>query len=664
MGKALGGKRWLVGALLLGSLWVQAQEVPSDIPPGHWAREAVEYLVARGYMVGHPDGSFQGDRPATRYELAMALYRVVALRPELVLDEGAMAALRPLLRELAEEMRLVDRQEGSGQGMPQEGVDIPDLADMRARLDQLEKDLAALAERDLEGQALAEALLQLALLRDRLEMLEKGELPEGLARRVAATLAEAYESRLASIERRLALTEERLKATEAQLAAQAQAAAQEVKAREAADRALQERLEGTKKEFQKDLQTLAANMPETHLFGVAQYLLGTPPQGSKPPEGLYFLGGTLTYDPEAREGNEVISGRAPGHTLLGFGHLRGDEKEGFGLRGLFGWSGAFGFQGRFWTVGESFDVRGEFALRNYAMPLVVFPEFSGLVLTARGEGLGTRYRLSGHALLTAQDGAPSQSLAAQVSPCGYAAYGGSGQLEIPFANFLFLAKGAYGNERGLVLGCLIGDLSYFSYELGVGHDPTSPSAIVPNLGLYVVYGGHNSTLDGAPFGLTYWEGRLSYAAEIGGLKGMVGGFYRSFSPSGDPTGVPPALPLGVAASSGNLWGIDGLVRLGEGAFALQVEGFYRRGSAGSTVGAAYGFTPSLALGEGEHSVRMAYAWGRGFNWDFTVPNPLGPVGASAQSVFSLEGHWEGLKAWLRYDLAGHGQLSLAYRYAW
>jgi len=45
----------------------------SDVPRDHWAREAVVEVAEAGVMKGYPDGTFRGDRPVTRYELAVAL---------------------------------------------------------------------------------------------------------------------------------------------------------------------------------------------------------------------------------------------------------------------------------------------------------------------------------------------------------------------------------------------------------------------------------------------------------------------------------------------------------------------------------------------------------------------------------------------------------------
>jgi hypothetical protein len=47
----------------------------SDVPPDHWAAEAVEELSSAGVVRGYPDGRFYGDRSMTRYEVAVALHR-------------------------------------------------------------------------------------------------------------------------------------------------------------------------------------------------------------------------------------------------------------------------------------------------------------------------------------------------------------------------------------------------------------------------------------------------------------------------------------------------------------------------------------------------------------------------------------------------------------
>jgi hypothetical protein len=44
-----------------------------DVPKDHWAAEYVVSLADEGIIKGYPDGTFRGDQPVTRYELAAAL---------------------------------------------------------------------------------------------------------------------------------------------------------------------------------------------------------------------------------------------------------------------------------------------------------------------------------------------------------------------------------------------------------------------------------------------------------------------------------------------------------------------------------------------------------------------------------------------------------------
>ena len=48
-----------------------------DVPKDHWAAESVEKLANENIVNGYPDKTFKGDRPVTRYELAVALERFI-----------------------------------------------------------------------------------------------------------------------------------------------------------------------------------------------------------------------------------------------------------------------------------------------------------------------------------------------------------------------------------------------------------------------------------------------------------------------------------------------------------------------------------------------------------------------------------------------------------
>ncbi|MGQ9880331.1 MAG: S-layer homology domain-containing protein [Armatimonadota bacterium] len=48
-----------------------------DVPPGHWAYDAVHSLMQQGILTGYPDGAFRGKALVTRYEFAIALRRAL-----------------------------------------------------------------------------------------------------------------------------------------------------------------------------------------------------------------------------------------------------------------------------------------------------------------------------------------------------------------------------------------------------------------------------------------------------------------------------------------------------------------------------------------------------------------------------------------------------------
>ncbi len=50
----------------------------ADVPTNHWAYDAIAELAAKGLVEGYPDGTFKGNQPLTRYEMAMIVARIIA----------------------------------------------------------------------------------------------------------------------------------------------------------------------------------------------------------------------------------------------------------------------------------------------------------------------------------------------------------------------------------------------------------------------------------------------------------------------------------------------------------------------------------------------------------------------------------------------------------
>ena len=83
-----------------------------DVPLNHWAYDAVQSVAAKGIFIGYPDGTFGGNRAATRYEFAMATARMLAYMEQRIDEAGFatqedVAMLEKLVQEFADELRLL-----------------------------------------------------------------------------------------------------------------------------------------------------------------------------------------------------------------------------------------------------------------------------------------------------------------------------------------------------------------------------------------------------------------------------------------------------------------------------------------------------------------------------------------------------------------------------
>jgi len=63
-------------AVLMVASAVSASPMFRDVPPDHWAYEAIDYLQQAGIVEGYPDGTFKGQNLFTRYEMGMVIARI------------------------------------------------------------------------------------------------------------------------------------------------------------------------------------------------------------------------------------------------------------------------------------------------------------------------------------------------------------------------------------------------------------------------------------------------------------------------------------------------------------------------------------------------------------------------------------------------------------
>jgi S-layer homology domain len=77
------------------------------VPENHWAKDAVAALAARGLVEGYPDGTFKGDRAASRWETAMVVARLLAKMEQahaVFATKAELDELRKLVTALREEL--------------------------------------------------------------------------------------------------------------------------------------------------------------------------------------------------------------------------------------------------------------------------------------------------------------------------------------------------------------------------------------------------------------------------------------------------------------------------------------------------------------------------------------------------------------------------------
>ncbi|HEX8237525.1 MAG TPA: S-layer homology domain-containing protein [Abditibacteriaceae bacterium] len=65
-----------------------------DVPRGHWAYEALDRLSRAGIIEGRPGGVYEGNRPMTRYEFAVAIARLLDRLPP---DRGGNTVVGPTI---------------------------------------------------------------------------------------------------------------------------------------------------------------------------------------------------------------------------------------------------------------------------------------------------------------------------------------------------------------------------------------------------------------------------------------------------------------------------------------------------------------------------------------------------------------------------------------
>ncbi len=169
----------------------------SDVPAGHWAKEAVEAMVAKGIISGFPDGTFRGNATLTRYQAALIIYRLLQQIEEELKAKGTsptmeamssedIEALKNAVQELAAELAAL-------------GVRVSALEDSAATKDDIAR-LEALIE-ELKAKPAPEPGMDQAALQDLMDRVEAASIAADTALAQAQQLAEQLEALAQDVEK-------------------------------------------------------------------------------------------------------------------------------------------------------------------------------------------------------------------------------------------------------------------------------------------------------------------------------------------------------------------------------------------------------------------------------------------------------------------------------
>ncbi len=115
------------------------QDAFPDVPANHWAYEALKTLRDAGLLVGYPGGTFQGQRPLSRYEFAVSINAAYQKLKNMISPLGSR------IDELDARIKAITLPGDRGAGGATGEVSKQDLAALKSELDTLKAQLSGMA---------------------------------------------------------------------------------------------------------------------------------------------------------------------------------------------------------------------------------------------------------------------------------------------------------------------------------------------------------------------------------------------------------------------------------------------------------------------------------------------------------------------------------------
>lgn len=103
-----------IAAPVIGLAYSAIQQATfKDIPAGHWASQAVDYVTQQGLIQGYPDQTFRGQRNLTRYEAATIFYRLLQSGKLQGVDQQARDMITKGIDEVKGELTDLQTKQGT-----------------------------------------------------------------------------------------------------------------------------------------------------------------------------------------------------------------------------------------------------------------------------------------------------------------------------------------------------------------------------------------------------------------------------------------------------------------------------------------------------------------------------------------------------------------------
>ncbi len=168
----------------------------SDVPAGHWAKEAVEALAAKGIILGFPDGTFRGNENLTRYQAALLIYRLLQQIEEELKAQGTSPTMEALSAEDLEALKNAVQELAAE--LASLGVRVSALEDSAATKEDIARLEAMIAE--LKAQPMPEPGMDQAALQDLADRVEAASIAADTALAQAQQLAERLDALAQDVE--------------------------------------------------------------------------------------------------------------------------------------------------------------------------------------------------------------------------------------------------------------------------------------------------------------------------------------------------------------------------------------------------------------------------------------------------------------------------------